>query len=696
MPLLSYGELNKALPEPDKHEALCRSKFFLEALYYASAEFHRQLTSGNRENPKRGKSLYKYLSRAATRCTPFGRFAAVGTFTIGKETHLERPGLLPTVARFTLETSFLEKLAQKLIDVRSLPYLTLRLNPTLFESGREYRYEARPPGGVVRSYSVKKTPILKSILRCLRKCDTSPSLYQAISAEFEIDKESFDRYMLQLITGGIITTQLVPDILNCEEYLPILTGIARSSGNKEMEKALVECAGFIAGVNSAADPVEVIEEFRQRDWVKEMHKGDGPVVQTDSYIDSDMHFTLSDNIVEQIKDFMRLNAMYSSAASPYMLSRFRSRYEAAYENSPQPLVNALDEETGIGYGNMRQAEGYRMLQGLGHGGSFQQQPLSLSVIQRTLLGVIESREYNHRSIALEKYFTVPESADLSKLNFGRSFNAMFQVIGSEEDEFTLSEIRFCGSGALNLLARFAYGSDEIGYICREAAEREKSLLRADEVAGEISYIPNPRSTNVLHRSAWHCCTIEYLSPGSDKKTGVPLSDLWIHIAGGEIRLYSAKLKKYVVPRMASAHNYSNNTSAPYRFLGDLQSQGNRLSNAFTWGALESVFSHLPRLTYKKIIVQPEKWKISIGDYKTKNNSDIKGLRERLRHAGCPEHVLFREGDNCLWIDRDSDLALAALLDASRQRRDIWIEEFIAPTGDIGINECILPFIKLQS
>ena len=124
MPMLSYSALTDALADSEAWTQLCHENFFLESIYYASSEFHRQLTAGTRDNPKREKSLYKYLSRAATRCTPFGRFAAVGTFHTGSDTNLGRPDILPAKARFTIETSFLEKLAQKLMNAASIPHLT--------------------------------------------------------------------------------------------------------------------------------------------------------------------------------------------------------------------------------------------------------------------------------------------------------------------------------------------------------------------------------------------------------------------------------------------------------------------------------------------------------------------------------------------------------------------------------------------
>lgn len=695
MPMLSYSALTDALADSEAWTQLCHENFFLESIYYASSEFHRQLTAGTRDNPKREKSLYKYLSRAATRCTPFGRFAAVGTFHTGSDTNLGRPDILPAKARFTIETSFLEKLAQKLMNAASIPHLTLCINHTLFESGREYRYEARQLGGATHSFTVKKTPVLKSIVRHLNKCDTITLLYPTISEEYDIDRDSFDRYILQLIDSGLIITELMPRILDKESYLPELIEIAHRSGNKDVEKQLKECAEFIRQVNASSHPVKIIEQFLDKEWVKQMHKADTPIVQSDSYISDDMHFTISDDIIDQIKELLAVNSMLSRGGTPYALGQFIGRYESTYENSPESLVKATDEETGIGYGNMRQVDTYHMLRGLGHGGGGYPQPssLTLSTVQRRLLNIIESRDYNHRSIALEKYFPLTEQHDLSTLNLGRSLNVMFQIIGDNNSEFVASEVRFCGPSALNLLGRFAYGSDEINSLCSEIAEKENELIQDDEVIAEISYIPNSRSVNVLHRSPWHCHTIEYLSPGNDKGRSVPVSDLCIHVKGRGIRLYSSRIKKYIIPRMSSAHNYSNNTCPLYRFLGDMQSQNNRLSNAFMWGSLESVFSHLPRLTYKRIIVQPEKWRINVGEYKKKNSRDISGLREAIRKAGCTDRIIFREGDNCLWVDTGNDLALSAMLDASRRMQNIWVEEFIAPEGNIGINECILPFVR---
>lgn len=695
MPMLSYSVLTDALADSEAWTQLCHENFFLESIYYASSEFHRQLTAGTRDNPKREKSLYKYLSRAATRCTPFGRFAAVGTFHTGSDTNLGRPDILPAKARFTIETSFLEKLAQKLMNAASIPHLTLCINHTLFESGREYRYEARQLGGATHSFTVKKTPVLKSIVRHLNKCDTITLLYPTISEEYDIDRDSFDRYILQLIDSGLVITELMPRILDKESYLPELIEIARRSGNKDVEKQLKECAEFIQDANDSQHPVKIIEKFLDKEWVKQIHKADAPIVQIDSYISDDMHFTVSDSIIDQIKELLAVNSMLSHGGTSYALGRFIGKYESAYENSPRPLIMATDEETGIGYGNIRQVGSYRMLRGLGHGGGGYTQPssLTLSAVQRRLLDIIESRDYNHRSIALEKYFPLTEQHDMSALNLGRSLNVMFQIIGDNDSEFAASEVRFCGPSALNLLGRFAYGSDEINSLCSEIAAKENKLIQDDEVIAEISYIPNSRSVNVLHRRPWHCHTIEYLSPGNDKGRSVPVSDLCIHVKGRGIRLYSSRLKKYIIPRMSSAHNYSNNTCPLYRFLGDMQSQNNRLSNAFMWGSLESVFSHLPRLTYKRIIVQPEKWKINIGKYNTKNKNDISGLREAIRKAGCTDYIIFREGDNCLWVDTGNDLALSALLDASHRMQKIWVEEFIALEGNISINECILPFVR---
>ena len=697
MPLLSYSMLTEAMRDKGRYDMLCRSEIFLGSLYHASAEFHRRVTTSAKGYPKMAKSLYKYLSRAATRCTPFGRFAAVGTFRIGDTTQLERPDILPMDSHFAIETAFLEKTARKLIRKEALPHLVLRLNPTLFESGKEYRYMARPLNGVTRSFTVKRTSILKAVAKGLKKTASYKELYSTISAEFEIDRDSFDNYLLQLIGNGIISSQLTPRILDKGAYLPTLTIIGEKAGLTEVTDQLKECTGLITGINGKPEnTVSLIEEFKQREWVKQLHKADAPIVQCDSSIKSDNSFSISRETIGHITELLYLNQSLSSGGTPYALSQFRSRYETRYENSPQQLIKVLDEETGIGYGDIRQTDRYGMFRGLVGGNNYRpQSTFTLSTVQRTLLNAIESRDYDHHTIALDRYFKPDATHGIPDMNLGRSFNAMFQVIGDGNSEFEVSELRFCGPSALNLLARFSDGCAAIDSLCDEIGARESRAIGNDEVVGEISHIPNSRSVNVLHRKAWHSCAIGYLSPCGNVVDTIPLSDLWIHIENGRIRLYSKKMKKYVVPRIASAHNHHYNSDTLYQFLGDLQSQGNRLTNVFTWGSLENIFSHLPRLTYKKAILSPEKWKISVSTYKSKGNADIEGLRGMLREKGCPSILLFREGDNCLWIDTAADVALSSLLDAVRQRREVWVEEFIAPAPSIPINECILPFVKTE-
>ncbi|TGY76677.1 hypothetical protein E5333_00010 [Muribaculum intestinale] len=678
-----------------KYDMLCSSEIFRNSLYHASAEFHRQVTTDSKKNQKMEKSLYKYLSRAATRCTPFGRFAAVGTFHVTDSTCLERPNFLPMNSHLTIETAFLEKLALKLHCKEVLTHLTLRPNPTLFDSGKEYHYEARPQNSITRCYTVESTPILKAIVRLLKKHNSSEELYTVIKDEFEIDQDSFNNYLLQLIKSGIIITELIPQILNKECYLHTLITISKKSKTEDITRQLTECADFIYSINEkTANAIDTIEEFKQREWVKQLHKGDAQIVQCDSYLNACCDFSISHETVRHIEELLLLNRMLSTGGTPYALVQFRNRYETKYENSMQQLIKVLDEETGIGYGDMQKTEQYGMFKGLVRGGNYKpQSTFTLSKVQRMLLNVIESPDYNHGSIALEKYFKPDFTHELPQVNIGQSFNAMFQIIGDNRNEFEVSELRFCGPSALNLLARFTDGNTDIDKLCNEIATKESQNVNPDEILGEISHIPNSRSINVLHRKPWHKCSIEYLSPCENKTEILPISDLWIHIESGVIRLYSKTLKKYIVPRISSAHNHHNNCDVLYQFLGDLQSQHNGLTNVFTWGSLENLFSHLPRLTYKKIILSPEKWKIKIDSFKSKSNPDIDGLRKMLNDTGCPSTLLFREGDNCLWIDTSSNTSLSGLLDATRQRCDVWVEEFIAPSDRIGINECILPFIK---
>jgi hypothetical protein len=74
-------------------KTLVQQPIVAEALFLASSEFYEQLQKwviGNevdlKESERFFQTIYKYLSRMSSRCTPFGLFAGCGVGRTGNET----------------------------------------------------------------------------------------------------------------------------------------------------------------------------------------------------------------------------------------------------------------------------------------------------------------------------------------------------------------------------------------------------------------------------------------------------------------------------------------------------------------------------------------------------------------------------------------------------------------------------------
>ena len=177
----------------------------------------------------------------------------------------------------------------------------------------------------------------------------------------------------------------------------------------------------------------------------------------------------------------------------------------------------------------------------------------------------------------------------------------------------------------------------------------------------------------------------------------------VSVSNNRVVLRSKRLKKEIVPRLTTAHNYSKGTPI-YRFLCELQNQGCIAALSFNWYGLDQVFDHLPRVVYKNIILSPERWTLNTKDIKIdKSHFSAEKLIEWKNANGLPRRVVFVVGDNKLLIDFKSTLSVKAFFSEISQLTNVVFEEFIECDGVLTDNqgnsfqnEFIVPLIRYQS
>jgi hypothetical protein len=202
--------------------------------------------------------------------------------------------------------------------------------------------------------------------------------------------------------------------------------------------------------------------------------------------------------------------------------------------------------------------------------------------------------------------------------------------------------------------------------------------------------------------------IPYLAKSAvDKEFQLPLSDLYVSVQAGLIKLYSKRLKKQIIPRLSTAHNYSFGSMPVYHFLCDLQTQNLRGGISFNWGTITDEYTFLPRVVYKNLIISLARWTIKEADFKA--FKDIKDEQELMKKIDAwriafhiPRYAVMPDGDNEMFVDFENIISLKTLFSAVKNRTSFFLNEFpfdvnsaiVKNTaGEVFTNEFVLSFYK---
>jgi thiopeptide-type bacteriocin biosynthesis protein len=210
----------------------------------------------------------------------------------------------------------------------------------------------------------------------------------------------------------------------------------------------------------------------------------------------------------------------------------------------------------------------------------------------------------------------------------------------------------------NLLGRFCHADPKMRAFVEEYLRQEEALF-PDEVFAEIVHLPPGRVGNVICRPRLRPYEIPYLgSSSAEKEAQIPVQDLMVSVQEGRVRLRSKRLGRYIVPRMANAHNFAGADVGLYRFLCLLRNDVNPIG--WHWGSLRSA-PFLPRVSYGKLVLDVATWQIHASELtplRTAKGDQIFLEAKKLRKLRrLPRRLL--QYDNMLPVDFDNVLSIEA-------------------------------------
>ncbi|MCS3557566.1 MULTISPECIES: lantibiotic dehydratase family protein [unclassified Sphingobacterium] len=717
VPQFSFSDYITVLKSANSLYEKFQEPIFQEAIYISSPILYSELTkllkfsTNEKTKIKIENSLVKYFSRMSTRCTPFGLFAGCIVGEIGVQSNVELILDLDLIPRLDNEVVcyvrdfMLQILDRKMIDLQYYP------NPTLYKSRRNIRYYECSDivNGKSAISEIADSKLLNEILQLTEAgCTIGTLITFFIDKGFE--KEESEEFILDLIDNQVIVDELFYSSIG-KDYFNSIVEIFQD------DKFLNKEGVFLRDIHSTLKNLpKQSSEQRISSYIKSsklllelgvpIDKINQSLFQIE-YFKNTFNATIGQKVIDEIKLAIGfLNKITPKNNEDNDLNEFKRAFYKRFEKQKIELLIALDPEIGIGYpvgttyGNKSTLIDDLIINEPGRIKSH------FDVVQQHLrkknLEALEKGEYEI-ILTDEDVLELPEDWD----DLPNSIFAIFEVIKHNDDDIMLNLKGVNGSSGANLLARFAHCNSKLEDLVTEITAKEQQL-NPDIILAEIVYLSKAKLGNVTSRP--HIRDYELICFGhSDlpKERRIHVNDLLVYFENGEIILYSKRHNKRVIPKLTNAHNFRMSDSPVYRFLCDLQTQGQRNSLFLkAFDHITNLSSFQPRIKYRNVILKPAFWYFIKEDYQIlynyENDDQLKLLIKKWRlQYSVPRFIKLYQHALELVIDWESLINVKSILDVFRKVDSVKLYEFIFSMEDAivkdskgqYVHEVIVPFYK---
>lgn len=659
-------------------------------------------------------AITRYFARMACRPTPFGIFSGITTGQIGDATDLRLAPAATYRRNARLDVHYLTDLADALAaepEVRDV--LTVSPNNALHRVGDTLRYpeaytQQDTKSRAFRLVSVQRTEYLDATLE--RAAGGAPlrALAHAL-VDDDVDLADARAYVDELLATRVLTHDLAPAVTG-DDPLSAAIDALRAMGVSSRAAPLDAVRARLSELNSqplgaaAAQYACVAEALGALPAT--------PAVAHRLRVDlqkPSAQATLGAEVLAEITRGVEVLRRIGDATEPPSLRAFRAAFEERYGDREVPLLEALDDERGVGFPRQSTAalDPAPLLDGLAfpepepEGRRFEKRDaVKLSaVLSAAREGRVEwsltdddvARLASPDPAPLPDAFDVMTSVDAASPDAVRRGEFLVHVYGSS------------GPSGANLLGRFCEGDSTLLRLVR-AHLAEEEALRPEAIFAEIAHLPDGRLGNILCRPVLRGWEIPYGGRSSvPAERQIMASDLRVSVRDGRVIVRSASLDREVVPRLTTAHNFAPAELNVYRFLASVP-RAPGAPRWWSWGALgEAPF--LPRVRFGRCVLAPARWRLTEADdlrpVLTARTDEARfeavgALRARL---SLPRRVALAESDQLLPVDLENILSIDAFIAVARSQPAVTLVE-LPPQGGVAhgpegvfAHELIVPFVR---
>lgn len=678
----------------------------LYALYIASPSLQTGIEHWKRDpDSKKGvqaeRALVRYFARMCARSTPFGLFSGCSVGQINSNTDTTKL-ILENRSQYRLCCRLdFDYLFALTTELRKDPALEMELqywpNTSLHKVADVWYYtESRLLEGAQRTHHLVKVDsdaYLDAAIERARSGATVSQLVQVVLAaqgEADPSEDEAREYVLGLIRDNeILTSNLSPlltgtppldDIIHSLESLP--SGAETAIALREIQNRLsiLERRGFNGGSRDYEAITSELEKLPAKVDPARLYQVDmiKPVKEA----------VLGKAVITELIRGVELLCRLGQTNEPEELKSFRESFSARYELAMIPLMDALDEESGIGFGlTSARSDASPLLHGLhlDRADAFDWKKTRLGVHPALFRQLIECMRAGKPELELDLSDLEKEEGATPKL--ADAFCLVGTLVATSSESLMQGDFEFIlhggyGPSGARMLGRFCHEDPQIEHGVRQHLQQEE-MQDPEAVYAEVVYLPEGRVGNVLCRPVLREYEIPFLGrSGAPRDRQLPLSDLLVAVEGSSIVLYSRRLGRRVVPRLTNAHGFMNpQLSSAYRFLCNMQYQHGVSVPSLSWGALEA-FDYLPRVRVGPTVLCLARWRLSRKEIesvgKEEGSQRFVAMQKLRKRRGLPRWVVLQEGDNSLPVDLENALSVDSLVHVLKRGSEASLAEMYPP------------------
>lgn len=668
-----------------------------EALFLASPDLEAALEIWQREpQSKRGRgierALARYFARMCSRPTPFGLFAGWSLGEIGGNSRLEL-GPERQMRHSRVDAARIATLADALAREPSWRASSTWIpNETLYRAGGQLRYvetrggDDEPTHHLIR---VRGGPRVEMAL--------DQSAADGIAAPHPALVET-------LIEAQLLVSALRLRVTGREPLTDFVARLPESDEKPELAARLDEVKTDLAELDTIGVGAR-LENYRRLHRCLERLPGRSDARRL-IHVDllRPARARLGDAVLAELVRGVEL--LHSTARPRHgALAAFREAFRERFRESDVPLVEALDDEVGVGFppsgGVADPAPLLRALSPGPDGTETDQWSRREDVLLRKL-----ARARGDEELQLEQV-DIEAMADPERMPLPGAFAAVARLasrgtVGLERGDFRLFVKGIDGPSGARLLGRLCL-ADQLVHEAVERHLRAEEALDPEAVFAEIVHLPDQRLADLLVRPRLREWEIPYLGDSAaEPDRRIPVTDLLVSVAGERIVLRSERLGRRVVPRLTSPHNFSRGIPV-YRFLCELQQEGVASGLVWDWGPLGRL-RFLPRVVSGRLVLSRARWNLDRLEREMLSRASYRDVRRWQHDRGIPRVAVLVEDGRELVIDFGNVLSVDGFLHVVRGPQEAAVLELFPPADELCVegpdgrflHELVVPFVHVSA